>query len=270
MVEAGRARAWLYKRGVSVSLPTRLLAIRIGARQDAPHASGLVLRIIFLCVGFLGSFAYLSLQYLPNVRGAEMTESKIVYFLGCSLQLATWTTIRRRDRLVDWARRPVESSRLKLLGGWYIASAIITFAGGATLAVTMYVTTQAQTYAWSWLGVLSLSAICFAVILIDVLRRPVLAEDAASLAVDDILRFEDAHIAMPAFFAAPVLFDLLTTNRQPHEFTLWLVLYVALAIGTQLIGWLVHRHRHRTLPPGYYGAPAVPVVTTPPFDWTPR
>ncbi|HEV7978906.1 hypothetical protein [Amycolatopsis sp.] len=63
---------------------------------------------------------------------------------------------------------------------------------------------------------------------------------------------------------------LISTHRQPHEFTWWLLLYVALAVGTQLVGWSVHRHRHRTLPPGYYGTPAAPIATSPPFDWAPR
>jgi hypothetical protein len=107
--------------------------------------------------------------------------------------------------------------------------------------------------------VLALGAVCFAVVLTGILRAPALAEDEGSLAVDYALRIEDAYIAMPAIFAMPVLVDLVTTNRQPHEFTMWLVVYVALAVGTQLIGWVVHWRRYRTLPPGYYGAPVPPV-----------
>jgi hypothetical protein len=269
MVDVAKARDWLAKRGVRVDLPTRLLALRIGARHNAVTRAGFGLRAIFGFVGVVGAIGYQCLQYLPDVRGVEMTESKIPYFLIGSAQLATWFAVRRRDRLTDWARRPAGSARWKLLGGWYLMSVVITFAGGAALGVAMYVTTSARTYAWSWLGALGVGAVCFAVILTDIVRRPALAEDTASLAVDDILRVEDAHVAMPALFAVPVLLDLLTTHRQPHEFTLWLAVYAALAAGTQLAGRLAHRRRHRTLPLGYYGSPAMPVVLSPPFDWSP-
>jgi hypothetical protein len=252
--EAEATRVWLAKRGVSVGVPTRLLALRIGARRSTTGWNAVFRFVLPVLVGIVGTIAYQCLEYLPGVRGVEMTESSSLYFVYIGILLGMLLAVRRRDRLVRWAARPAVSYRPRILGGWYIASAVITFAGGAALGVTMYVSTPARTYAWSWLGVLALAAVFFAVAVTKILRAPALAEDDASLAVDAALRTEDSYLAMPAVFAVPVLFDLLTSNRQPHEFTGWLVVYVALALGTQAIGVLV-QWRHRALPPGYYGSP---------------
>jgi hypothetical protein len=85
--EVAKTQDWLAKRGVRVSRPTRLLAIRIGARRSA-RAGGLKLPFAFIVLGFFGAIAYQCLQYLPHVRGVEMTESKFVYFLLISARSA--------------------------------------------------------------------------------------------------------------------------------------------------------------------------------------
>ena len=56
---------------------------------------------------------------------------------------------------------------------------LITFGGGAALAVTIFVTTPFRTYAWSWFGLLALGGVATAVVLTGIHRRPVIAEDVA-------------------------------------------------------------------------------------------
>ncbi|GHG42521.1 MULTISPECIES: hypothetical protein [Amycolatopsis] len=251
-----QAAVWLGRRGVRVGIPTRLLATRLGVRNTA-RPRPLVIRQAGIVLATLAvAVAYQCLQYLPGVRGVEMTESKVPYFLLIGSQLAFWFAVRRRDRqaleqLGDRALARPRPSWRATLGGWYLASAAVTFAGGAALGVTMFVATPYRTYAWSWLGLLAIGAVVCAVIVTRVVRRPVIAEDEPSAAVDAVLRLDDLVIALPSAYSLPVLFDLVTTQRQPPGFAPWLLGYAALAIALQIAG----RWRRPALPDGDYGVP---------------
>ncbi|WP_370968679.1 hypothetical protein [Amycolatopsis sp. cg9] len=254
------AAVWLGKHGVRVGVPTRLLATRLGVRGGA-HTRTLLIRLAaFFPVAIAGGVGYQCLQYLPGVRGVEMTESKICYFLLFGLQLAFWSAIRAGDRRAAHQLGAQRSDRpppswWELPGGWFLASAAVTFAGGAALGITMFLATPYRTYAWSWLGVLALGGAVFGVIATGILRRPVLAEDEPSAAVDAVVRIEDLYLAMPSYCALPVLIDLLTGNRQPPGFGPWLIGYAGLALALQLVGGLRHWRRRPALPPGGYGVP---------------
>ncbi|WP_370945930.1 hypothetical protein AB5J62_43715 [Amycolatopsis sp. cg5] len=235
------ARAWLVRRG-DQSVPTRLLAVRLGFRRI--RKIGWVFGAA--AVGALLGIAYACLQYLPNVRGVEMTESKSVYFVTGAVVVGGWLSIRAQERPLRRLPAPVGTRRpswSQELGGWYLASLLITFGGGAALAAAMYFTTPAQTYAWSWLGALGWAALCTAVVLVGIWRAPVIAEDAASASADTMLRIEDSFLVLPGGFAPLVLIDLVTTHRQPPEFTWWLVAYAALAIATTVVSGIKHRYR---------------------------
>jgi hypothetical protein len=258
--EVVHAAVWLGKHGVRVGVPTRLLATRLGVRAGARPRALLIRLVLFFLAGIACAVGYQCLQYLPGVRGVEMTESKLVYFFLFGFQGATWSAIRHRDRraaaalgarALDRPRPPWRS----LANRWYLASVVVTFGGGAALGATMYFATEYRTYAWSWLGVLGLGAAVFAAIFAGVVRRPVIAEDRPSLAVDTVLRVDDLTLALPSMYAVPVLTDLITTHRQPPGFALWLVGYVVLAIALQVVGALVHHGRRPALPDGDYGEP---------------
>jgi hypothetical protein len=157
---------------------------------------------------------------------------------------AAWLGDRRLDR-------PRPSWR-EVLNGGYRASLVVTFGGGGVLGVVMAV--SGSIWAVLWLGLLAVGAAVVAVVLAGVLRRPVIAEDEGSLAVDAATRSVDVLLVLPSMFALPVIADLATTNRQPHEFTPWLIGYVVLAAGTQVAGLITHRRRRRPLPAeGRYG-----------------
>ncbi|WP_326944435.1 hypothetical protein OG439_32000 [Amycolatopsis sp. NBC_01307] len=250
--EVDPAGLWLAKRGVEVVRPTPLLALRLGARRAARPPGYWAWCFLVLAVAVVagGVLQFLALWLHTPMGG-------VVFAAYAGVVVLVWLPVRwadRRaaallgDRRLDVPRPPWRES----LDGWYLASVLITFGGGALLAVAMCVTTSAWVWAVGWLGMLAIGALVVAVVLTGVLRRPVLAEDETSLMIDAVVRAEDPYITLPALFALPVLFDPLTTGRQPHEFTPWLVGYVVLAFATLLVG-RYRQYRRRTLPAGTYG-----------------
>ncbi|WP_410655250.1 hypothetical protein [Amycolatopsis sp. lyj-112] len=236
MAEVDAARAWLRHFGVHVETPSRLLSVRIGARRPANTPARMAWLAGSAVAGAALTLAFGLLQMLPTVQGGEMTESRYFYFILAAIQLGTWLSVRHRERqlgglpVVD--RRSGRPSVLKVMSGWYLASLLITFVGGAALAVAMYFTTSAQTYAWSWLVALGWAAMCCAVVLVGTLSRRVRAEDTLSAAVDTVLRSNDLLYAMPGVYTVFILIDPLFSHRSPEEFTWWLVLYAVLAAVT--------------------------------------
>ncbi|MFJ1766826.1 hypothetical protein ACIOD2_41310 [Amycolatopsis sp. NPDC088138] len=273
--ETAQAAVWLGRHGVRVQAPTRLLATRLGVRVTPWRRPMILWQAAIYVAALACGIGYQCLQYLPGVRGVEMTESKILYFILFGLQGAIWFALRRRDRqaaaalggrALDRPRPPWRA----VTDGWYLASAVVTFAGGAALGLTMYFATGYRTYAWSWLGVLGLSAVVFVAAFAGVVRRPVIAEDEPSLAIDALLRTEDLYAASPSMYAFPILLDLLTTHRQPPGFAPWLAGYAALAIALQAVGAIIHRRRRTALPDGDYGRPLpAPLHAPAAVNWSP-
>ncbi|WP_328608377.1 hypothetical protein OG943_04440 [Amycolatopsis sp. NBC_00345] len=268
--EIAAARKWLARHGVEVNLPTRLLCIRIAAHLTP----GTWLRTfpVYAVLGVVGSLGYQSLELLPGVRGREMTESIPLYFIFAAIQIGLWRARRVRERnLVELVPHPLTgvARPTGLLDGWSVAAAVTTFVGGALLAVSMFVA-GARTYAWSWLGLLAVGAICTAVVLRSTLREPVLAENDGSLAAGELLRREAIQGTLPAMYSVPVVYDIVGEGSQPHAFTTLLLGYVALCIVLQAAAAIAHRRRK--LPPGYYGTTEIapiPVETTDENVWRP-
>jgi hypothetical protein len=216
-----------------------------------------------MLLAFCAGVAYISLV------GAGATQGWPLYFFYFALSLASWDTVRLRERAFqdDVAAPHPPDPWWRVLGGWYLVSLVLVFGGGVALAGAIYFTTPARTYAVSWLGLLVLSAVVTGWVLAGLLRRPLLAEDAASLAVARALRAEALYVASPAMVASPLVLDFLL-HRLPPGFTPWLGAYFAAVTLLQIISYAVHWSRHRTLPPGDYGTPPVPDPGTS-VDWSP-
>jgi hypothetical protein len=250
--EVRAARKWLAKRGVRVAEPTTLLALRLGARRGArPPGYWAWVVVVLVSVVLVGTVV----EFLALWLHAPVGSAFFVGYAGAVLLVRS--SVRRADRraaawLGDRRLAVPRPSWRKSLGGWYLASLVTTFGGGALLAVVMCVTTSEWVWAVGWLALLALGAVVVAVVLTGVVRRPVIAEDETSLVIDGVVRAEDPFLAMPALFALPVLFDVLTSGPQPHEFTPWLVGYVVLAYATLLVSRYA-RYRRRMLPSGRYG-----------------
>jgi hypothetical protein len=255
--ERKAAATWLAKRGISVTEPTELLALRLGVRGGARppgYWTGVGWLVTISAVSCFG-LAFLAL--LPGVAWWDVPEGRYAVVVFAVVVLSNRLPIRWADRrAAAWLGdrrldRPRPSWR-KVLDGWYLASLVVTFGGGAALGVAMAV--SGSVWAVLWLGLLAAAAAVVGVVLAGVLRRPVLAEDEGSLAVDAATRSGDVLLVLPSMFALPVVADLTTSNRQPHEFTPWLIGYVVLALATQAAGLVAHRRRRRTLPAeGRYG-----------------
>ncbi|MEV6827404.1 hypothetical protein [Amycolatopsis sp. NPDC051102] len=247
--ERAAAGRWLVRHGVEVPTLTDLLALRLGIRGGARPPRWWRWALVATLTAVAANVGYASLDYLPGVRGAELTDSAFVFFVVIALELVNWRAVRLRDRqaLASLGTRAIERPPGPGLGAWDVAALLITFAGGAALGVTIFVTTPFRAYAWSWLGLLALGGVVTAVILTGVLRRPVIAEDGTSLAVDSAVRIQDLQLAMPAAYAVPVLVDPITEHAQPPAYTPWLIGYAVLAVATQAVAGFVNVRRRRAI-----------------------
>jgi len=245
---------WLGKRGARVAEPTTLLTYRLSVRAGRRSADAFVAVFVLNVVLGAGLFGYLFLRLLPGVEGADLPDGGYIFFVVAATCLTIRLHIRAGDRrAADWLgdrrlHRPPPSAR-SVLNGWYLASLLVTFGGGAVLAVVM--AAGGSLWAVFWLALLAFGAAVDAVILTGILRRPVLAEDEGSLAVDAVTRLQDVHLLMPSAFAVPVLAGL-PFGDLPGE--PWLIGYVVLAVATHVAGWFAQQRRVPALPAdGHYG-----------------
>jgi hypothetical protein len=252
--EIAAARAWLAKRGVRVAVPTRLLCVRIGVRLSK-RSSYRYLPFAFIAV-LLASVAYYFLTRLFGGSGPQVTASGPMFFTLIAIQAWALAELRQRDReVLARVPKPARKPSLDLIGAWYFAALAFTFLGGAALALIMLLTDQgAWTFAWSWLCLLFAGAAFQAVALRGILRGPAIAEDEASLAVDDWLHRRDIYSLLPGIYAVVLVMDLVDDN-QPAAFTTPLIAYVLISAAITLVALV--RQCRRPLPPGHYGIPEV-------------
>ncbi|MCR6487213.1 hypothetical protein M8542_30730 [Amycolatopsis sp. OK19-0408] len=179
MREVAATRAWPARREVLVSLPTRLPALRVGARESVRDRSLRYLIAMLVTLG-VGKFV---LGLVPAARQA-----------------------------LSPARPPLRETA-KQVGGWYLSATAITFAGGVAGCVTEFLTDPPTLFfpAARTLG-LAIGAWVTTLVLGKVLFGPVIAEDSASLAVDRVLRAQDAYR-----FAPSAIFAFLTVPDVPSS-----------------------------------------------------
>jgi hypothetical protein len=238
LVEVNAARMWLGRRGVVVWLPTRLLALRLGSREWAAKTTPWVV-VVGGGLAAVASF----LQEVPGRFG-------VLFAVAAVLQVVRSREIRRREelaeRLAGTGTPPALREAARQVGGWYLAAAATTFLGGAALCAAEIVVAPsfdacAQTFA------LAAGAAATVAIVGRILRAPVIAEDPASLAVDGLLRAQDAYRYAPS-----ALFGVVVMPQSVRGPLVWFaVAYLVVVLGLQLTGWLLTRYRK--LPPGFYG-----------------
>jgi hypothetical protein len=264
--EIAATRLWLYRHHVLVRMPTRLIALRVGARQmrlsQTPSGT-------FLAVGASWALAVgLSVALdIAMTDGPLRGHPDVVRVGVASLLTAAFTVsqlvhgrmVRRREEAIErltglGARRPLRRS-VRLLGGGYLASVVLTFAAGLPLYCVLFAAAPAVPTGVA-LAILAVGAVVTGRNLAKLLTGAVLAEDQSSGAVDRLLRVQDAHThASPAPYAA-----LAVLSAWPAAVPLQLT-YGVLAVGAQLTGWLLYRGLE--LPRGRYehqpaGPPAAP------------
>ncbi|SEF27425.1 hypothetical protein SAMN05421837_103833 [Amycolatopsis pretoriensis] len=256
-VEERAAAKWLKRHGVSVAEPATLLTARLCPRGGKGVPEAFVPVALVTVVNCAALFGYRFLQLLPGVERADLPDAGFTTLTAVLVLSTVWLHRRAGDRraAVQLGTRRLDRRPPpwpEVIGGWYVTSLAITFGGGAVLGIAL----AAGGALWGvfWLGLVALGAVVEAVILTGVVRRPVLAEDEGSLAVDVVTRLEDVQLAMPSFFAVPVVADLLVEDPPGRP---WLIGYVVLAVATHVVAWFAQRARIPALPAeGVYGVPA--------------
>ncbi|MEV4145445.1 hypothetical protein AB0J40_17365 [Amycolatopsis sp. NPDC049691] len=251
------AANWLKAHGVRVAEPAPPLTARLSPRcgKSVPEAVGPVAAVLtVLGAGILG---YQFLRLLPGVERADLPSGGYMSLMAAMVSMTAWLHRRAGDRRaaaqlgVRRLDRPRPPWR-EVLGGWYVTSLAITFGGGAVLGIALAAT--GSLWGVFWLALLAVGAVVDAVILTGVIRRPVLAQDESSLAVDVVTRLEDVQLALPSLFAVPVVVDVVLEHPPGKP---WLVGYVVLAVATHVVAWFAQRRRTPALPvDGSYGVPA--------------
>ncbi|MGK3201227.1 hypothetical protein [Amycolatopsis sp. MEPSY49] len=255
--EERAAAKWLKRHGVSVAEPATLLTARLSPRGGKGVPEAFVPVVVVTVVNCVALFGYRFLQLLPGVERADLPAGGIATLTAVLVLSVAWLHRRAGDRraAVQLGTRRLDRPTppwREVVGGWYVTSLAITFGGGAVLGIAL--AAAGSLWAVFWLALLAVGAVVEAVILTGVLRRPVLAEDDGSLAVDVVTRLEDVHLALPSFFAVPVVVDLVFENPPGRP---WLTGYVVLAVATHVVAWFAQRRRVPELPAsGDYGVPA--------------
>ncbi|WP_410669468.1 hypothetical protein [Amycolatopsis sp. cmx-4-68] len=259
--EIAATRLWLYRHHVLVRVPTRLIALRVGARQvrlsQTPSRTFLVVGASWAVAVGLSVALDIAMTDGPLRGHPDVVRVGVASLLttACTVsQLVHGRMVRRREEAIErptglGARRPRRSVRL--LGGGYLASVGLTFAAGLPLYCVLFAAAPAVPTGVA-LAILTVGAVVTGRNLAKLLTAPVLAEDRSSGAVDRLLRVQDAHAyASPAPYAA---FAVL--SAWPAAVPLQLT-YGVLAVGAQLTGWLLYRDL--ALPRGRYEhQPAAP------------
>ncbi|QKV78161.1 hypothetical protein [Amycolatopsis sp. Hca4] len=250
VTEAERTAAgrWLVKHRVDVPTMTDLLAMRLGFRAGARPPGTWRWVIVAVLAYVAATIGYLTLAFLPGVRGGQLAGGSFVYFIVIGQQLGYWLPARVRDRQALARFGTLAGPPRTELAGWFLAVELVTFGGGAALAVTMFATTPYRTYAGSWLLLLALGAAVTTAMAAGVFRRPVIAEDATSRAVDSALRLHDLLMTMPGFYAVPLLLEPLAGQpQQPPEWRPWLAGYALLAVALQVVVGVLQWRRLRAV-----------------------
>ncbi|WP_370968682.1 hypothetical protein [Amycolatopsis sp. cg9] len=258
VLEVGKARLWLARRGAPVWLPTRVLALRLGGRGIGTRGTP-VFAIVFAVLWSLTGAVY----HESDLPG----QAAVLAVLYASFQVTRWRRTQSREQLAEGWTGPGTPPPLRVAAGqvgwWYLVSTGLTFLGGAALCAAAFLT--GPRFSWKhWyppevaIGLNTFALACCAgataLVLGRVLRAPVIAEDAASRVVDGVLRAEDPYRFAPSATYAVLAMPVSVVDWAWPGPLGWISLaYLVVVFGLQLLGWLLVRRRHRRLPPGYYG-----------------
>ncbi|MFI5591497.1 hypothetical protein ACIA5G_41050 [Amycolatopsis sp. NPDC051758] len=258
VLEVGRARVWLAKRGVMVWLPTRLLALRLGGR--ALGGQGIPAFAIVIAFAWWFSWSMLDTAELPGSIAVEVV-------LFTVFQVLHWRRAQRREQVAERLAGTGEPLPFRVaakqVGWWYLGSTAITFLGGAVLCAATFLTMPQFTWKHWYppfveIGLhtlaLALGAGATALVLGRALRAPVIAEDETSRWVDELLRAGDPYRFAPSAVYAVLAMPVFVVDWATPGWLGWSALaYLVVVVVLQVTGWLITRHRYRRPPPGYYG-----------------
>ncbi|GIH94288.1 hypothetical protein ACFFMN_05875 [Planobispora siamensis] len=190
------AGTWLQRHGLGDGPPTPLLTARLAVRGRVRVLDS-VLQAVLIIAASLAQVAALPKPADRSVPVLVLSVLVVVLLLARAL-LDAW--VRRVDRRAGaaLARRATHSMQpgLWTLLGWpYVVLAGATFAGAFALGVSALAVAEgiARHAAVVLLVAVTGVALGVALQLREILARPVVAEDEASLTADVVMRIEDAR-----------------------------------------------------------------------------
>ncbi|GAA0943064.1 hypothetical protein [Virgisporangium aurantiacum] len=191
--------AWLRRHELDDALATSVLATRLAVRWRARLVGSIMLALLFIVAALVQTFQLTTEDYGP-LRPTLLVV--LAVFVGglvvTQFLLDRW--VRRVDQRIGAtlsrrATHPVHPGWRSVVGRSHAALGIGSFLGAVALAVSaLTVTDPVVRYGALVLltGVCGVGAVV-AVQLRHLLSRPVVADDAASLTADVIMRIEDAR-----------------------------------------------------------------------------
>ncbi|WP_199433964.1 hypothetical protein [Qaidamihabitans albus] len=245
-----RARRWLARHRAPGREPSPLLTARLAVREQARQRLVVHLLVFgFLLIGFT-----LLREFVVDVSvraggtelmGPVLLAGAYLLMAGSSWWLSRWKRRAERSIAEGMPRRVAHSavrSPGEVLGGPFLLAAGSTYIGGVALGLGMLLfSTSVVDRALGVIfaaGTLAVGVVA-AVVAGEEVRRPALAEDDETLAVDDLLRTEDAHYIVPF----PVLVALVasTSTHGAVEMTALL----AFTLVTALLWTATYLREHR-------------------------
>lgn len=232
-MSATTTERWLREHGL---VETPLLAARLRARERSRLATFAVVWAAVAGALIVGRLWLPGLVVTPGSPTATMARDAVADVLATA---SIWWVLggpRRAERRLRAAlpTRVARAVPLRVLGLWDRVAAAFVYA--AAFACGLLAVPKAGGAAFVFLiALVACGGIAFAA-LRTVARRPVLAEDAVSLAADDLLRAEDARRGVAPY---PLILVVPLATALPADRQWWVLGGFAVAIGA--VQWQARR-----------------------------
>ncbi|MEU4620569.1 hypothetical protein AB0G04_11405 [Actinoplanes sp. NPDC023801] len=231
-----QTRTWLQRHGFTATGMTPLLIHRLEARHQAQKHLGFA--VMAGAVG--GGFILQTGSTLVRVAGLGAVIISI---------LAIRLLVRRRRRAVErqvavlLTRRVAHTVPLRtreVIGSGFISAVVLMYLGAGLLVL---IAGSPQHEARIKFAVVALMATLGVLDVIEVsliMRRPALADDARSLAIDDVLRAEDARTVLASLLPVVLSWTVLDLRLEPSMPALASLALLALLFW---LGWAAEHVR---------------------------
>lgn len=236
-----RARRWLDRHGATDRAATPLLQARLDARRRGERLSWMLIYVAVTVILVPPLFAD-----EPWPGRASLYQVWVFYSsMALAVLVGLWAQGRSERRIGRVLSRRVAHPQAvrvaTVVGRWFIIAAIVVFGAGALTGLS--VALGAGDPGDRRLGLMMLGAIgVFALVglagLVQVVRRPAIADDEQSLADDLLLRREDA---MNVLIPYPAMLALIAAaqSRSLAVLVVFLGYALAAAAAWSLANWAI-------------------------------
>jgi hypothetical protein len=260
MMAEQRSRRWLARHGLVHGEATPLLRARLSARHRGETVATGV--IVVATLGYLGWNLVLG---FPDGDSRELY-SLLAFYAALALGAVAGLFVQGRvDRRIGAGlpRRAAHPAAVRLgavVGGWFVTTTAVTYGGGAVVGALVAAgadNPEDRTAGLILLGAVFAFALIGLVGLVEVVRRPAVADDARSLVDDSLLRREDALRTVQPLLAIAAL---VAGVNSAGSLALFVLLgYALVAFVAWAVAYAVTTHAGTAAPPAA-GPSAEPVA----------